>query len=115
MPTLPALERARTTRLASSPLQRGLAATDPLGDPGRRVWRRAPRRGRVVDQHLEPLADGDGPATMLRMVDADLGQAMVHRPLLAFRRRLQLLLDLVEQAIQVDADRPLRHPLGGQA
>jgi hypothetical protein len=48
------------------------------------------------------------------VVDADLGQAVVHGPLQPVRGGLHVGLDEVEQSGEVEAVGPLRHPFGGQ-
>src|SRR5688572_1848325 len=71
---------------------RGLAdqvlAAHHLGDPDRCERRRAVRGCRVILEHLQALTDGDGTGAVLGVLDPDLGQAMVHRPLQAIRRIL---------------------------
>ena len=49
------------------------------------------------------------------MMNADLGEAMIHGPLFLGRCLLHLLLDLVEQRIEVEALGVLDDSLGRQA
>src|SRR5215475_8764493 len=49
------------------------------------------------------------------MMNADLGEAMIHRPLFPGRCVLHLLLDLVEQCIEVEALGLLDDSFGYQA
>src|SRR5687767_14777305 len=76
---------------------------DHLGDPRRCVWRRAVRRCRVFLEHLQALTDVHRPRSVLGVLDPDLGQAVVHRPLQAVGGVPHLGLDDVEQAREVEA------------
>ncbi len=53
-------------------------------------------------EHFQALADVDGPGAVLGVVDADLRQAVVHRPLEAVRGVHHLRLDDVEQPREVE-------------
>lgn len=57
----------------------------------------------IVDEDSEPFANPDCSRSKFRMMNADLGEAMIHGPLFLGRRLLHLLLDLVEQCIEVEA------------
>jgi hypothetical protein len=50
---------------------------------------------------------------VLGVLDPDLSQAVVHRPLQAIRGVLHPRLDDVEQSGEVEALWPLRHAFGG--
>src|SRR5262245_1660531 len=52
---------------------------------------------------------------MFGMTNADLGEAMIHGPLLLSRSLLHLFLDLVEQRVEVEALSLLDDPFGCQA
>src|SRR5690606_1603868 len=91
-----------------------LLPTHHLGDPRRRVGGRAVRRRRVVLEHAEPLPDRERPGAVLGVLDPDLGEAGVHRPLEAVGGVLHLRLDDVEQSREVQPLRPLDHAVRGE-
>src|SRR5262245_32760580 len=66
----------------------GFVAADHFVDPDWGVGRGAAGGGGVVDQHLELFADGDGALSEFGVADADLGEAVVHGPLLLLGRAL---------------------------
>lgn len=92
----------------------GSPSAHHLGDPDRRERRRASRGRRVVLEHPQPLTDLHGPDPVLGVLDPDLRQAVVHRPLQPVRGVRHLRLDDVEQSCQVETLRLLRHAFGGQ-
>src|SRR5262245_49962617 len=108
-------EAARSIGLATSQALRVRVAANHLSDPDRRIRRRAAGRCGIVDQDRELLADPDGASAMFGMTNADLGEAMIHGPLLLSRGLLHLLLDLVEQRTEVEVPSLPDDPFGCEA
>src|SRR5262249_6708134 len=96
-------------------LCRRLLATHHLGNPDGCVRRRTSGRRRIVDENAELFTNADGASAVRRVMDADFGEAVVHRPLLGRRSILHLDLDLVQQPVQVQPGRAFYHPIGRQA
>ena len=69
---------------------------------------------RVVLEHLQALTNGDCTGAVPGVLDPDLGQAVIHRPLEAVRGVLHLHLDDIEQSCKVEALGVLRYPFRGQ-
>lgn len=68
----------------------------------------------MVLEHPQALADVECASAVFGVLDADLGQAVVRRPLQAVGGVFHLRLDDVEQSLDVEALGLLRHAFGGQ-